>query len=72
MTDARGEAGGGRDEGPIRAPDNASPALASQPDLLLDESYNTYQATPAPWWIGVLWLSFFVFAVIYLIINLLP
>ena len=72
MTDARRDVEQTETHGPIRAPDNASPALASQPDLLLDESYNTYQATPAPWWIGVLWVSFFVYAVIYLITNLLP
>jgi hypothetical protein len=55
----------------ILAPDNASPALASQPDGALDDAYNTYQATPAPWWIGALWLAFFVFALVYLISNLL-
>jgi len=72
VSNARREVDRTEDDGAIRAPDNASPALASQPDLLLDESYNTYQATPAPWWIGVLWLCFFVFAFVYLITNLLP
>jgi hypothetical protein len=57
--------------GPILAPDNASPALASRPDQKLDGAYDTYESTPAPWWIALLWVAFFVFAVVYLITNLL-
>jgi hypothetical protein len=57
--------------GPILAPDNASPALASRPDRQLEDAFDTYEATPAPWWIGVLWVAFFVFAIVYLITNLL-
>jgi hypothetical protein len=58
--------------GPILAPRGASPASASRPETPLEsERYHTYEANPAPWWIGLLWASFFVFAVTYLILNLL-
>jgi hypothetical protein len=57
--------------GPILAPDNQSPALASRPDRQLEDAFSTYEATPAPWWVGALWVGFFVFAVVYLITNLL-
>ena len=58
---------------PILAPSGGSPALASQPDTPLEyERYHSYDANPAPWWVSVLWLVFFVFAFSYLMVNLLP
>jgi hypothetical protein len=61
-----------RGPGPIVAPSGASPAEASRPDQELEPGrYHIYDSNPAPWWIGVLWLAFFAFAVAYLIINLL-
>ena len=56
---------------PILAPSGASAAQASQPETQLDEEYHIYESNPAPWWIAVLWLSFFIFGVTYLILNLL-
>jgi len=58
--------------GPILAPRGTSPANASRPDTPLEsERYHTYEANPAPWWVAVLWASFFVFGVVYLIRSLL-
>jgi hypothetical protein len=71
MSHAGHGAPAGADAGPVLAPKNASPALASRPDLVLEDAYDTYEATPAPWWIALLWASFFIFAVTYLITNLL-
>jgi hypothetical protein len=56
---------------PILAPLGASAAEASRPDQLLeDDKYHVYDANPAPWWVGAVWLGFFVFGVSYLILNL--
>ncbi len=56
---------------PILAPLGASAAEASRPDQLLeDDKYHVYEANPAPWWVGLVWLCFFVFGVIYLSLNL--
>lgn len=56
---------------PILAPRSKSAAEASRPDTELEESrYNHYEANPVPWWISLLWVSFFVFGVIYLVTNL--
>jgi hypothetical protein len=58
--------------GPIVAPPGESAAAASHPDQPLEgERWHIYESNPAPWWIGLLWLAFFVFAVFYLIVNLL-
>jgi hypothetical protein len=58
--------------GPILAPAGASAATANRPDSGLDGGhYHIYESNPAPWWIGLLWLSFFVFGATYLILNLL-
>ena len=57
---------------PILAPLGSSPAGASRPDEQLDERYHIYETNPVPWWVALLWLSFFVFAVSYLILNLIP
>ena len=56
---------------PIIAPSGASAAEASRPETQLDEAYHIYESNPAPWWIAVLWLSFFIFGATYLIVNLL-
>ncbi len=58
--------------GPILTPTGASPAEASRPDTELDEAHHTYESHPAPWWIALLWLAFFIFGAVYLIVNLLP
>jgi hypothetical protein len=57
--------------GPVVAPRGASAANASHPDTPLDGAYHIYEANPVPWWIAVLWLAFFLFAVVYLIRNLI-
>lgn len=58
--------------GPIVVPRGGPPAAACKPDSGLDEDrIHLYESNPAPWWIGLLWLSFFVFGAAYLIINLL-
>lgn len=58
-------------DGPVVAPRGTSAARASQPDAPLDERWHIYDANPVPWWMAALWLGFFVFAVVYLIRNLL-
>ncbi|MCC7265038.1 MAG: hypothetical protein IT369_21230 [Candidatus Latescibacteria bacterium] len=35
-----------------------------------ERSYHTYEANPVPWWIALLWVSFFVFGIAYLVVNL--
>lgn len=57
--------------GAIIASPGESAASASRPDQLLDEGYHIYESNPAPWWVGLLWVSFLVFGVVYLILNLL-
>ncbi len=58
--------------GPRLAPSGASAAEASRPDQSLEDGhYHIYESNPAPWWIGVLWLGYFIFGVTYLILNLL-
>ena len=37
-----------------------------------DRSYHTYESHPMPWWLALIWLSFFIFALTYLFRNLLP
>jgi hypothetical protein len=61
---------GSPDDEPIKAPANASPALASHPEQTLDGRYNTYEPNPVPWYVTVLWLCFVVFGVSYLVLNL--
>ncbi len=36
-----------------------------------EETYHTYESNPVPWWIVILWLAYFIFAIIYLFQNLL-
>lgn len=56
---------------PILAPRGASPAEASRPETPLDDRYHIYDSNPAPWWLALIWLGFFVFGAAYLIVNLL-
>lgn len=65
-----GQAGSGA---PITAVRGESPATASRPDTKLETgSYLGYEANPVPWWMALLWASFFVFGLVYLITNLIP
>lgn len=57
---------------PISAPRGESPAKASRADQELEHRYNIYEHHPAPWWVALVWLCFFVFGASYLIVNLLP
>lgn len=57
--------------GPILAPPGSSPSDASRPEQRLDGRFHIYESNPVPWWIALIWLSFFVFAVTYLIVNLI-
>ena len=57
--------------GAIIASPGEGAAAASRPDQLLDGGYNSYESNPAPWWIGLLWVSFLIFGAAYLIFNLL-
>jgi hypothetical protein len=57
---------------PILAPRGASPAEASHPDQTLDGArFHTYETHPVPWWVTVIWVSFFAFGIVYLIRNML-
>jgi len=69
---AAGPARGTSPGGPILAPRGESPAVASRPDNGLERGgYHIYESNPAPWWVGLAWAAFFVFAVTYLIVNLI-
>lgn len=56
---------------PILAPSGSSAATASRPDEKLEDGYHIYESNPVPWWIALIWLSFFVFALGYLLSNLI-
>lgn len=58
------------DLGPIMVSARQSAARASHPDQPLDDRFQAYESNPAPWWIGLLWLSFLVGGASYLIVNL--
>jgi hypothetical protein len=60
-----------RAAGPVLAPLGSSAAEASRPDTPLEERYHIYESNPAPWWIGLLWATYLIFGVVYLIVNLL-
>lgn len=67
------ESSGAPERGAIVAPRGEGAASASRPETELEESrYNHYEANPVPWWISLLWASFFLFGVVYLVVNLLP
>ena len=55
---------------PLMVPPGAAPAGASRPDQQLDHSYNIYEHHPVPWWVALVWLTFFCFGAGYLILNL--
>ena len=57
--------------GPVLAPLGASAAEASRPETQLEERFHIYESNPAPWWIGLLWASYLIFGVLYLIVNLI-
>lgn len=58
--------------GAIVAPPGRPAATASRPDSGLDEErIHVYESNPAPWWLGLIWATFFVFGATYLIVNLL-
>ena len=62
---------GGERPVPIVVPPGASAALASQPEGELDHAYHAYDANPAPWWVGLLWICFLVGGAIYLVQNVM-
>jgi hypothetical protein len=68
MAEHRGMA---QERGPILAPGSASAAEASHPDTPLEGEYHIYESNPAPWWIALLWMSFLIFGITYLIVNLI-
>jgi hypothetical protein len=68
MTDRKGLPA---ERGPILAPSSASAAEASRPDTPLEGEYHIYESNPAPWWIALLWMSFLIFGIVYLIVNLI-
>jgi hypothetical protein len=57
--------------GPILAPPGSSPSDASRPEQRLEGRFHIYEGNPVPWWIALIWLSFFAFAITYLIVNLI-
>jgi hypothetical protein len=61
----------GRPTAPIVAPRGASPAEASQPDHVLESRFHAYESHPVPWWITLIWVSFFGFGISYLLVNLI-
>jgi hypothetical protein len=36
-----------------------------------ERGFHTYEPNPVPWWIALLWVSFFVFGIAYLVVNLI-
>ena len=58
------------DTGPIAVNPKTSAAIASQPNQELDDRFQVYEANPAPWWVGLLWICYLVGGAAYLIVNL--
>ena len=61
-------------DGPARRSPRGARARRARRDPstpLEDGRYHIYESNPVPWWMALLWLAFFVFAVTYLIRNLL-
>jgi hypothetical protein len=56
---------------PILSRRGESPAAASDPGNELDGRWHVYEPNPVPWWVALLWLGFFAFAIAYLIRNLM-
>jgi hypothetical protein len=57
--------------GPVLAPRGGSPAAASPAPGPESSRWHVYETHPVPWWLALLWLGFFAFAIAYLIVNLL-
>jgi len=60
-----------KDIRPVLAPPGQSPAAASDPARADDGHYHIYESNPVPWWVALVWLAFFGFAIVYLIRNLI-
>ncbi len=58
-------------EEPIMVSGKASAADASQPHTALESRFHTYESNPIPWWLTVLWGSFLIFGLVYLVVSLL-
>ncbi|HEY8514072.1 MAG TPA: hypothetical protein VIS07_00995 [Candidatus Binatia bacterium] len=58
------------DPGPIVAGPRESAAAASRPEHALDGRYLHYEENPAPWWVGLMWVAFFLFSAVYLVVGL--
>jgi len=58
-------------ETPVIVPGRASAADASQPHTALESRFHTYESNPIPWWLTVVWASFLIFGLVYLVVNLL-
>ena len=58
-------------ENPIMVSGKASAADASQPNTALESRFHSYESNPIPWWLTILWGSFLIFGLVYLVVNLL-
>lgn len=58
-------------EKPVAVSGRTSAAEASRPDIELDPRFHTYESNPVPWWLTVVWISFLLFGLVYLVVNLL-
>ncbi len=56
---------------PIIVPGKASAADASQPNTPLESRFHSYESNPIPWWLTVIWASFLVFGLVYLVVSLI-
>ncbi len=61
----------GPQEKPVVVSGRASAAEASRPDTEFDQRFHTYESNPIPWWLTVVWMSFLVFGLVYLVLSLL-
>jgi len=58
-------------EKPVIVSGRSSAAEASRPDIELEQRFHTYESNPIPWWLTVVWMSFFIFGLVYLVVALL-
>ncbi len=65
------QSGLSRHNKPISVPGGDPSAGASHPGVELDDRYHTYESNPVPWWLTVVWVSFLLFGLIYMIVSLL-
>ncbi len=56
---------------PVMVSGRASAADASQPNTDLDSRFHTYESNPIPWWLTVVWASFLIFGLVYLVVALI-